>query len=81
MIERERARDKEIIRLITGSIFQPLSQELLYNNSLCIDGRKICDTGFQYSKQAPTLEVSRYFVSDFICDAFVFVKHAHARTS
>ena len=32
-------------------------KELLYNNSLCVNGTKICSTGFQYTKPEPTLQV------------------------
>jgi hypothetical protein len=33
-------------------------QELLYNNSLSVDGAKLIASGFRLTKPAPTIEVS-----------------------
>eukprot|EP00051_Salpingoeca_urceolata_P035832 m.31587 g.31587 ORF g.31587 m.31587 type:complete len:366 (+) comp9786_c0_seq1:194-1291(+) len=43
-----------------------LDQELLYNNSLSVDGSKIEGLGFSYEKPAPTLEELKKVVQDFV---------------
>eukprot|EP00047_Mylnosiga_fluctuans_P005095 m.238396 g.238396 ORF g.238396 m.238396 type:complete len:370 (-) comp13297_c0_seq1:99-1208(-) len=54
----------------TGVTSTPLSpyidQELLYNNSLCVDGTAICATGFKYSKPGPTLEDLKECVAQYV---------------
>lgn len=50
-----------------------LDQELLYNNSLCVDGSKIEKLGFSYSKPAPTVELLKEVVQEYI-DLGVFPK-------
>lgn len=53
-----------------GVVSTPLSpfidQELLYNNSLCVDGTHICSTGFAYTHPAPTIEDLRACVAQYV---------------
>lgn len=54
---------------IERSILSPfLDQELLYNNSLCIDGSKIEGTGFRYENPTPTAYLVRQQMDMFIAD-------------
>eukprot|EP00048_Salpingoeca_helianthica_P022045 m.16057 g.16057 ORF g.16057 m.16057 type:complete len:368 (+) comp6808_c0_seq1:868-1971(+) len=43
-----------------------LDQELLYNNSLSVDGSKLLASGFQLSKPGPTLEDLREVVAQYV---------------
>lgn len=52
---------------VTNTPLSPfIDQELLYNNSLCVNGSKICSIGFEYTKPEPTIEDLKECVSQYV---------------